>query len=631
MPDLPSTRPDLHNILGALADAVIGANHDGEIVYANSAVETLLGWPPNTLIGLPITILTPPRLRAAHLEGFERYRATGERHIIGTPTRLTARRRDGSEVGVELTISPVEGEPRDLFVVALLRKVREEIYAEGSNDVQLKRQLDLTRTITESLGEGVYALDRDGRVTFMNPAAQEMLGWREEELLGKDMHKIIHYQRMDGAHIGKDECPLLEVARTGVTHRSEDDVFTRKDGVLMPVSYTSSPIVTDGEIVGTVLAFRDMTETRRATAEMAAVLGQIADGIIMADVQGNITYINDAGQRILGESAIGTPVSEHTAVYHIYRLDGTPYPPEELPLPRAALQGETVLDAPVLIQLPGGRKTILDASATPLWSADGTRFGAVATFRDVTLHRELERQKDEFLSTAAHDLRTPLTTIKGLAQLLQRRMSRGGSIDPEKMRDSVDRIADTSARMAAMINDLLDLSRIQMGQALDLRRRPMDLVALVTRAVADQEQSAGGGRIHVDVSVPQLVGDWDADRLDRVFSNLLSNAVKYSPDGGDIEVRVAEEWTNAGREAIVTVADTGVGIPADDLPHIFERFHRGTNVASLLPGAGIGLAGVRQIVELHGGRIEVESREGEGSTFTVRLPADSAVEDTGAD
>ncbi|MBV9280742.1 MAG: CHASE3 domain-containing protein, partial [Chloroflexi bacterium] len=246
---------------------------------------------------------------------------------------------------------------------------------------------------------------------------------------------------------------------------------------------------------------------------------------------------------------------------------------------------------------------------------------------------ELAAEREHFLSAVAHDLKAPLATVKGAAQLLRRRVERKGSIDTAHLLDGLQRIDNTATRMTALINEILDVTRLQMGEALELNRRPADLLALLRRQVADWQGTSQQHHISLETSVHELTGRWDVDRLDRAFSNLLSNAVKYSPDGGEVTVRVSVEA--GGTEprsrpvtwAVVSIDDQGLGIPADDLPHIFERFYRGRNVAGAISGTGIGLSGVRSIVEHHGGTVQAESREGAGSTFTVRLPVVPVEED----
>jgi signal transduction histidine kinase len=145
-------------------------------------------------------------------------------------------------------------------------------------------------------------------------------------------------------------------------------------------------------------------------------------------------------------------------------------------------------------------------------------------------------------------------------------------------------------------------------------------VALSQRVAAERQQMTDAHRLHVDPRVPALFGTWDAFRLERVLDNLLSNAIKYSPAGGEITLTAAEEHDATGAWAVVQVRDQGIGIPAEDLPHVFDRFYRAGNARGQAPGSGIGLAGARQIVEQHGGRISAESELGAGATFTLRLP-----------
>jgi PAS domain S-box-containing protein len=129
---------------------------------------------------------------------------------------------------------------------------------------RLRPNIDFTTVLSNSLGEGVYALDREGLLIYMNPAAERMLGWQQQELLDQDMHEAIHFQRADGTRVSAEECPLLKVMESNTTVRNDDDVFTRKDGKMFPVTYTSSPIYLEGEVVGAVLSFRDITERKRA-------------------------------------------------------------------------------------------------------------------------------------------------------------------------------------------------------------------------------------------------------------------------------------------------------------------------------------------------------------------------------
>ena len=205
---------------------------------------------------------------------------------------------------------------------------------------------------------------------------------------------------------------------------------------------------------------------------------------------------------------------------------------------------------------------------------------------------------------------------------------------PELVENGLARMATGATKMNALISEMLDFARLQAGQSLELFRRQTDLVALARQVTGGYSDDGTAHNIKVIAPMDQLVGLWDAPRLERVLDNLLSNSIKYSPKGGDITVELRAETCadrrggsetsseKAQKWAVFAVRDQGIGIPDSDLPYIFEWFRRAANVSGRISGTGIGLASARQVVEQHGGTISVESQEGVGSTFTVRLPVD---------
>lgn len=226
------------------------------------------------------------------------------------------------------------------------------------------------------------------------------------------------------------------------------------------------------------------------------------------------------------------------------------------------------------------------------------------------------RIRDQVLGTVSHDLRTPLATIGLFARLLQE----AAPNHPPQSRDEwAEKIASAAQEGLTMIGELLDVARLGMGEAVELEREPVDLVSLAQEVVAERQSRATQHHIELESSTSQITGLWDRARLRRVLANLLSNATKYSAPGTRIWVNVTSYETTDGARASVTVRDEGMGIPSDELSAVFHWYHRASNVSSL-PGTGIGLAGARRIVELHGGAISVASVEGAGSTFTVDLP-----------
>ena len=357
------------------------------------------------------------------------------------------------------------------------------------------------------------------------------------------------------------------------------------------------------------------------------VLEALPEGIAIADRRGRVVMTNGAARAVWGWSSDGDRRAEDGRIdvsgVEISRLDGTPWPAEETPLLRSVRAGEVVQGEQMLIRnLATGRQVPVLINSAPLTEPGGAVAGAVAVFQDISTLKDLERQKEEFLAAASHDLMTPVSTIKGLAQLLRRRIARTDHPINDRLDEGLGRIDQGATRLAAMVADMLDVARVQMGRPLDLDRGPTDLVALARQVAAAARATTGRHRIVVD-GPESLVGVWDRVRLGRVLENLVGNAIKYSPRGGDVVVQVGCDGDGSHGSAVLSVRDRGVGIPAAEQPRVFERFYRGSNVQGRTAGTGIGLTGVRQIVEQHGGTISVESTEGAGTTFTVRLPLTS--------
>ena len=230
--------------------------------------------------------------------------------------------------------------------------------------------------------------------------------------------------------------------------------------------------------------------------------------------------------------------------------------------------------------------------------------------------------RDELMGLISHDLRNPLTVVRGHIQLLRRRADRPAGLSTDELLSGLGTIESSIASLATQIDELQDATHLQAGRPLALNLRSMDLIEVTRLAVLRHQGMADQHRLHFEPTVPSLMGAWDTGRLDRVLGNLLSNAIKYSPAGGENAVRLS----SSGDWAELTVEDHGLGIPAQDLPFIFERFHRAGNVVGRIPGSGLGLAGTRDIVQQHGGTIQVHSVEGQGSRFIVRLPITAETE-----
>ncbi|HEY0604397.1 MAG TPA: HAMP domain-containing sensor histidine kinase, partial [Herpetosiphonaceae bacterium] len=222
--------------------------------------------------------------------------------------------------------------------------------------------------------------------------------------------------------------------------------------------------------------------------------------------------------------------------------------------------------------------------------------------------------RDRFLSMASHELKTPLTALMGYAYLLQRSAGEGAAAS-QRTRQAVDVIARQSQRLNRLIDEMLDLTRIQRGEW-DLLLQPVDILPLIEQAVEETQLTSANHRIDWTPAYEELIVNGDEGRLEQVIQNLLNNAVKYSPAGGRIAVAVEVE----DHVARISVADQGIGIPQAAQTRLWEPFYRAANASKQSSGFGIGLFIVQEIVQRHGGSIAVQSVEHEGSTFTVKLP-----------
>jgi PAS domain S-box-containing protein len=416
----------------------------------------------------------------------------------------------------------------------------------------------------------------------------------------------------------------------------------RKGGRRVPVAATISRREdTDGLSIGFVLVARDITAQQRAQAqrlqlieEQAArseaeaardrlqqVIDVLPEGIILVDVHGQVFLSNAAADEIAGRDLAATSEALF-GDFGLLHLDGTPYESAELPLARIIQQGEVVRGEQLLLPNTTTERQIpVLVNGAPLRDQNGGLHGGVAVFQDISPIKELERQKDAFLAAASHDLKNPLTAIKARAQILQRQAVRLKGAESQRVVDGLRAIDGTATRLTAMINELLDVARLQMGRPLLLDRQPTDLAEISRQVIAELQPSTDRHDIEIKAPPERILGLWDRARLERVVSNLVSNAIKFSPEGGRIALVVRGEERDGEPWVALEVHDEGVGVPPEDVPRIFERFYRGSNVAGAIEGTGLGLTGSRHIVEQHGGQLLVESTQGQGSVFTLLLPA----------
>jgi PAS domain S-box-containing protein len=378
------------------------------------------------------------------------------------------------------------------------------------------------------------------------------------------------------------------------------------------------PILLTFVLVATLIAVlsgaRDRAEVALASSEsrFRTIVETANEGIWLLNRDGQTRYSNDRMARLLGLS--GSSMAT-TSLWDFVVADDAPAAKEHLQRSRA---GETEAFE-FRFRRDDGEIVPVLAATSPLANDLGQVTGTIGVFTDISERARAEAVQQTVTEAAAHDLKNPLTAIKAQSQLLRRRLDQGAAIDLDRVARGLSAIEASTGAMERLIDAMVDAARLRAGHHLTLQRQETDLVALVTEAIDAAQQTTDAHGICLETTLPALVGEWDAPRLERVLSNLLSNAIKYSPQGGPISVRIECHETEGTPWAVVTVVDRGVGVPAVDLPHVFERFHRGTNV-DRIAGSGIGLAGARVIVEQHGGTLEIESTEGIGTAIALRLP-----------
>jgi PAS domain S-box-containing protein len=379
---------------------------------------------------------------------------------------------------------------------------------------------------------------------------------------------------------------------------------------------TQSLTVLIQDVTDQVRAKREIEDLAKMMAERSArldsILGSMTDALWVFDAKGNVVDVNQSALTMFGLGSRTEAVDNRSfARFEMRYPDGRPIPLEDLPQSRA-LRGQTVPDYLTIGKHVLTSKDLdLSIAAAPIES-NGI-VGAVLVIRDITGLQELDRKKDEFLSVASHELRTPLTTIKGYTQLLAQTVN---ELPPEERATYINAVLGEIDRMMGLISELLDVSRIETNR-LQIHPQPIPWVEfLERRALAFRVQNPSR-TINFAAETRETIVEADPDRMRQVIDNLLSNAIKYSPEGSEIDVRILSTHGMLR----TSVIDRGIGIPSDEIPRLFERFHRARNVSSrYYGGLGLGLYIARAIVEAHRGRITVESEEGKGSVFSVLIP-----------
>lgn len=495
----------------------------------------------------------------------------------------------------------------------------------------LAEQRRLYKSVTDNASTALFIMDDRQQCVFMNPAAQRLTGFSLDEVRGRVLHDVIHHTRPDGSHYPLSQCPIDRAFPQNDREHGEG-VFVHKDGHFYHVAFTASPVRDEqGSPIGTVIEVQDITHRKDAEDRLRrseAIYRHLADanlfGVGFGNGRGGITFVNDEMLRMMGRTRADfeaghinwmeaiAPEFRETAVRETQRL---------------LHEGRAKGHESAFLRPDGGRTPYLAAAALVTQGED-LHVSIALDLSEIksaeAALREADRKKDEFLAMLAHELRNPLAPIVTVLELMRR-----SAADPER----VERLRETMQRQVAhvvrLVDDLMDVSRIKSNK-LHLNKGRVELSTVLRDAleVAGPHCEELGHRIDVRLPSESLWLDADRVRLTQVFGNLLTNACKYTLPGGSIWLRAARE----ADEVVVSVADTGVGIPRDMLSSVFDAFTQvDSTIGKSRGGLGIGLSLVKWLVEMHGGVVTAHSDgPGRGSQFLVRLPLTGPAETSAA-
>ena len=482
---------------------------------------------------------------------------------------------------------------------------------DGSNpgNKQTEKDQAFQLCIVDSILDAVIATDLNYHILSWNTAAEQLYGWKEEEVLGKDARNFLPttfpYNRSEE---WEEQLHTLGYWKGEVVQQS-------KDGTLIPVLCSISYVKDrTGAIIGAVAINRDIRDWKHTQQRLQESEQQLHLALETAKL-GVWQLDLSTGQLDCSTTCKANFGLPPETVFTYDALLEAILPEDRERLRREvhrAIAEKDLYEAEYRVCWPDTTVHWIAARGRAFYGEDGKPLRMAGMTLEITERRELEYRKDEFIEIASHELRTPITTLKGYTQLLQRKSVQQGLQEYATILTKMDGQLN---RLTKLIIDLLDISKIHMGKV-PYTKAPFDFDAWIQSLIHDLQQASVQHTIMLTGAASRKVTG-DHHRLEQVFINLITNAIKYSPRAERVDVEITSEMDNV----IVRVRDYGVGIPKQHQHKIFDRFYRVSTLSNnSFPGLGVGLYISHEIIQAHNGKIWLESVEEQGSTFFVSLP-----------
>ncbi len=591
-------------LLNAVPDALIGMDGECRVRIANPGVRSVFGLEPEQAVGLSLVAMLPgltaEEVETRTMQGL--YMRSTRSHVARFETE--AMRSDGTPFPAEVSLTRIDTSEGPRYA-ALVRDLTE---ARMSMDL-----VHLYGRALECTTNGIVISDVSmpaQPVFYANPAFYRITGFEPMDVIGRNCSLL---QRDDVQQ------PEIDELRRAVAERRSAQVVLRnyrKDGTLFFNELAIAPVgEPDGSVRHYVGVLNDVTDRERArmaiaerSARLNAVFELSPDGFVVFDGDSKLVYCNPAFLEMTGWHADPDIVGLGVQEFEARMLAQCEAGPAQQPRPLAEVLVPGGDQAPETMLLTRPERRVLDRVAR---SPHDGHVETILFFRDVTRETEVDRMKSEFLTTAAHELRTPMVSVFGFTELLLRRQ-----VPEERRRDMLETIHRQASLLIHMVNELLDLARIEARQGKDIKRTQCGIAELVGGAVEPLRVGPRGNDIVVELADGDALIFVDKDKTQQALTNVLSNAVKYSPRGGPIVVTTRNGELRGQPALGVRIVDRGVGMSEEQVARVFERFYR-ADPSGNIPGTGLGMCLVKEIVELHGGRVDIHSELGRGTAVTL--------------